>query len=522
MKNVTLVFWFAIVICTILVVWGAIAPDHLQTVTADLTGDISDYFGWYYLILVMVLLAFCVFLMLSRFGKIKLGKPNEKPEFNLPTWFAMLFSAGMGMGLVFWTTAEPISHAYKSSPSAEMGSNQAIRDAMQYSFFHWGVHPWAVYGVVALVLAYFKFHKGYPGLISATLVPLFGEKSMAGLPGKLIDTLAVFATVVGVASTLGFGSAQINGGLSFLFDTPKNFTMQLIILAVSTFLFIFSAWSGVGKGIKYLSNANMGLGFVLLLLLFIVGPTMYILNMFTATLGNYITNFFEMSFRISPLNEEGRTWIDNWTIFYWAWWISWAPFVGVFIARISRGRTIKEFMLGVLFVPALVCFIFFAVFGVSALNIEQNAIDMISQYSLETTTFAVLQHYPLGAIMSFVTIFVIGIFFITSADSATFVLGMLTTNGDIHPSNSVKIVWGLAMSAMAAIIVYFGGTQGLQNMLIIAALPFSVVMILMGASFYKAANKEIVKPKKMEDKERKREEKEKKKMKKDKNHVPVN
>lgn len=300
----------------------------------------------------------------------------------------------------------------KNPPGAEAGSHAAIKESLQYSFFHWGIHAWAVYGVVALALAYFKFRKDLPGLISATLIPIFGEKKMRGMPGKLIDTLAVFATVVGVASTLGFGSAQINGGLTYLFDIPRNFGVQLLILAISTILFIFSAWSGIGKGIKYLSNANMGLGFLLLIMLFIVGPTLYILNMFTNTLGLYIANFFGMSFRISPLNEAGRTWIDNWTIFYWAWWISWAPFVGIFIARISKGRTIKEFMLGVLFVPALVCFIFFAVFGVSALNIEQHGIDLISNYSIETTTFGVLQHYPLGEFMSLITIVVIAIFFI--------------------------------------------------------------------------------------------------------------
>ncbi len=325
---------------------------------------------------------------------------------------------------------------------------------------------------------------------------------MSGMAGKLIDTLAVFATIVGVASTLGFGSAQINGGLSYLFNTPNNFLFQLLILAVATGLFILSASTGISKGIKYLSNTNMGLGFLLLLILFIVGPTLYILNMFTATLGSYISNFFDMSFRISPLNKTGRTWIDNWTIFYWAWWISWAPFVGIFIARISKGRTIKEFMLGVLFVPALVCFIFFAVFGVSALNIEQLGIDKISEYSLETTTFGMLQHYPLGTLMSFITVFVIAIFFITSADSATFVLGMLTTAGALNPTNSVKIIWGLTMSTMAAIIVYFGGTTGLQNMLIIAALPFSVIMILMATSFYKEASKEIKRDKKRKKQER--------------------
>ncbi|WP_078595711.1 BCCT family transporter [Evansella clarkii] len=493
MKNVTSVFWYALVICIALVIWGTVAPTHLQSLSSQLTTFISEAFGWYYLLLIMLFLAFCIYLMFSRFGNIKLGKEDEKPDFSTPTWFAMLFSAGMGMGMVFWTTAEPISHAFNSPPRFEPGTNDAIRQSLQYSFFHWGIHAWAVYGVVALVLAYFKFRKGYPGLISATLTPIFGEKSMAGMPGKLIDTLAVFATVVGVASTLGFGSAQINGGLAYLFGTPDNFSMQLLILAVATLLFIISAWSGIGKGIKYLSNINMGLGFLLLFVLFLVGPTLYILNMFTSTLGGYITNFFDMSFRLSPLNEERRTWIDNWTIFYWAWWISWSPFVGIFIARVSRGRTVKEFLMGVLFVPAIVCFIFFAVFGVSALNIEQNGIDAISAYSLETTTFGVLQHYPLGQFMALLTIVVVAIFFITSADSATFVLGMLSTNGSINPANGVKIIWGLAMSAMAAIIVYFGGTQGLQNMLIIAALPFSVVILLMGGSFYKAANYEVEK-----------------------------
>ncbi|MFG6115892.1 BCCT family transporter [Halobacillus sp. MO56] len=496
MKNVTLVFWYSITICTAFVLWGVFAPDHLESVSSNVTSYISNVFGWYYLLIVMLMLVFCVYLIFSRFGKIRLGKDNERPDFSLPTWFAMLFSAGMGMGMVFWTTAEPISHAFKSAPVAETGSDQAIKDALQYSFFHWGVHAWAVYGVVALVLAYFKFHKGYPGLISATLVPLFGEKSMGGITGKLIDTLAVFATVVGVAATLGFGSAQINEGLAFLFNTPNNYGFQLLILAVATALFIISAWSGIHKGIKYLSNINMGLGFLLLILLFIVGPSLYILNMFTSTLGSYITNFFDMSFRIAPLNEENRSWINAWTIFYWAWWISWSPFVGIFIARISRGRTIKEFMLGVLVVPSLVCFIFFAVFGVSALNLEQNGMAVISKFAMETATFGVLEQYPLGALMSFITIFVIAIFFITSADSATFVLGMLSAGGSLNPSSAVKIIWGLTLSAMAAIIVYFGGTQGLQNVLIIAALPFSVVVLFMGASFYKAARKEMAKEKK--------------------------
>ncbi len=491
MKNISLVFWYGVAICGLVVLWGVIGPEQLQTVTSNVTTFISNRFGWYYLLIIMVMLAFCVYLIFSRFNKIKLGKEDDQPEFSLPTWFAMLFSAGMGMGLVFWTTAEPISHAFKNSPVAEEGSPEAIKQSLQFSFFHWGIHAWAVYALVALVLAYFKFHKGYPGLVSATLIPLFGEKRMKGVFGQLIDTLAVVATVVGVAATLGFGSAQINEGLAFLFDTPSNFTVQLIILIVSTALFIFSAWSGVDKGIKYLSNINMVLGFLLMLLLLIVGPTLYILNMFTDSVGGYITNFFHMSLRIAPLNEDNRSWINNWTIFYWAWWISWSPFVGIFIARISKGRTIKEFMLGVLFVPAIVCFIFFAVFGVSALDLQQKGIEAISKFPMETATFATLQHYPLGTFMSLMTIVVIAIFFITSADSATFVLGMLSTNGSINPPGVVKIAWGLALSSMAAIIVYFGGTQGLQNVLIIAAFPFSIIVLLMGYSFFKTANQEI-------------------------------
>ncbi|CDO03968.1 glycine betaine transporter OpuD [Oceanobacillus picturae] len=495
MKSVSNVFWYALAICIAVVIWGSVSPGKLESLTSSVTTFISVNFGWYYLLIVMLMLIFCVYLIFSKYGKVKLGKEKDKPEFSLPSWFAMLFSAGMGMGLVFWTTAEPISHAFLTTPGAEPGTEQAIKDGLKYSFFHWGVHAWAVYGIVALVLAYFKFHRDSPGLISATLVPLFGEKAMEGIAGKLIDTLAVVATVIGVAATLGFGSGQITGGLSFLFGTPNTFSVQIIVLIVATILFIVSAWSGIGRGIKYLSNINMGLAFVLLLILFIVGPTLYILNMFTNTLGNYISDFFDMSLRLAPLDNDNRGWINAWTIFYWAWWVSWAPFVGIFIARISKGRTVKEFMLGVLLVPALVCFIFFAVFGVSALNLEQNGIAEISALSLETSTFGVLAEYPLGTLMSIITLFVVAIFFITSADSATFVLGMLSTNGLLNPANSVKIMWGLMQSAVAAIIVYFGGTQGLQNMLIIAALPFSIVILLMGASFFKAAHSEF-KPRK--------------------------
>lgn len=483
--HITKVFWYAIVICIAIVLWGSFAPDHLNQLTTSATKFIYDQFGWLYMIVIVVMITFCIYMMFSRFGKIKLGKDDDKPDFSLPAWFAMLFSAGMGIGLMFFTTAETISHAFIKSPNAVPGSEQAILDSLQYTALHWGFHGWGLYAVVGLIFAYFKFRVGAPGLISATLEPLFGEKLMRGPLGQVFDTLAIFATVVGVASTLGFGSAQINSGLTFIFNAPDAFWFQLLILTIATVIFIISAWSGLGNGIKYLSSINMVLAIILLCTLFIVGPSMYILNMFTTTIGNYLSNFIQMSFDLKPVNENQREWINEWTVFYWAWWISWAPFVGMFIARVSKGRTIKQFITGVLIAPTLVTLIFFAVFGGSALNLEQHGIAKLSELATETVTFGMYEYYPIGTILSFLTVVVIAIFFITSADSATFVLGMFSTGGQLNPSNLVKITWGVILSAMAAIVMYSGGIGGFQNMLIIAGLPFSIILILMLLSFYK-------------------------------------
>ncbi|KXH84047.1 BCCT family transporter [Sporosarcina sp. HYO08] len=483
--HITRVFWYSVVICIAIVLWGFFAPDGLNELTASATAIIYDRFGWFYIFVIVTMIGFCIYFMFSRFGKVKLGKENDEPAFSLLAWFAMLFSAGMGIGLMFFTTAETISHAFISSPNATPGSNQAIIESLQYVMFHWGLHGWGLYSIVALILAYFKFRVGAPGLISATLEPLFGKKIMRGTIGHIVDTLAIFATVVGVASTLGFGSAQINSGLTYLFNAPKTFWFQLIILAVSTILFVISAWSGIGRGIKYLSTVNILVAFLLLILLFIVGPSTYILNLFTTSIGKYAGNFIEMSFELKPMDSDQRQWINDWTIFYWAWWISWAPFVGMFIARVSKGRTIRQFIAGVLLAPTLVTFLFFAVFGGSALYLEQNGLAKLSTLVTETVTFGMYEHYPLGTILSLITVVVIAIFFITSADSATFVLGMFSTGGQLNPSNVVKIVWGLALSAMAAIVMYSGGIKGFQNLLIISALPLSLIVGLMVVSFYK-------------------------------------
>lgn len=488
MRNISNVFWISVAIVLAAVIFGATAPKSFEEVTGNIQGFVTSAFGWYYLILVSLIVIFCVFLIFSPVGTLKLGKPDQEPEYSKTSWFAMLFSAGMGIGLVFWGAAEPLSH-FLTPPLSEGGTEAAYKESMRYTFFHWGIHAWAIYGVVALALAYFQFRKGEPGLISATLRPVLG-KWVDGPIGTIIDVLAVFATVIGVATTLGFGAAQINGGLSYLFGIPNNFSVQLIIVVIVTILFIISAWSGLSKGIQILSNVNMILAVVLLVLMFVIGPTMLILNMFTDTIGGYIQNLVQMSFRIAPLNEGQRSWINSWTIFYWAWWISWSPFVGIFIARVSRGRTIREFVIGVLLLPALVSFIWFAVFGTSAIEVQQAGNVDLSQLATEQVLFAVFGEFPWSTLLSVIAVVLVAIFFITSADSATFVLGMQTTYGSLNPSNTVKLTWGIAQSAVALILLYSGGLQALQNALIGAAFPFSIIIILMMLSLYRSLTKE--------------------------------
>ncbi|TXC85635.1 BCCT family transporter [Metabacillus litoralis] len=488
MKKVSNVFWITLAIVLASVIFGVSAPDSFEEVTANIQSFITSTFGWYYLTLVTIVVIFCIFLIFSPIGTIKLGKADEEPEYSKGTWFAMLFSAGMGIGLVFWGAAEPLSH-FMSPPLSEGGTSVAFKESMRYTFFHWGIHAWGIYAIVALALAYYKFRKDEPGLISATLKPVLGKR-MEGPLGTVVDVLAVFATVIGVATTLGFGAAQINGGLSYLFGIPNNFTVQFIIIAIVTILFMISAWSGLGKGIKYLSNTNMVLAITLFIMMFFIGPTILILNIFTDTVGSYIQNLAQMSFRIAPLNEEHRSWINGWTIFYWAWWISWSPFVGIFIARVSRGRTIREFLIGVLLFPALVSFVWFATFGTSAIEIQKAEIIDLTQFATEEVLFAIFSQMPASTILSIIAVALISTFFITSADSATFVLGMQTTYGSLTPPNSVKLTWGVAQSTVALILLYSGGLQALQNALIIAAFPFSFIIVLMMVSLYISLNKE--------------------------------
>ena len=494
MKKISNVFYITIGLIIFSVGYGALAPESFEAVTTNIKNFVASTFGWYYMLLMSFMLLLSIFFILSPLGKIRLGKDTDRPQFSTITWIAMLFSAGMGIGLVFYGAAEPLSHYAISPATAEPNTDAAFKEALRQSFFHWGLHVWAMYGIIALSLAYFQFRKGEPGLVSATLKPIFGKK-MEGPWGVLVDVLAVFATAFGVATSLGFGAVQINAGLNYLFDVEMNISSQFIIVAVVTVLFMASAWSGLSKGIKYLSNTNLILALVLLFFVIILGPTLLIFNMFTDTFGGYLANLVSMSFRTAPLNSTNREWLDGWTIFYWAWWISWAPFVSMFIARVSKGRTIREFMIGVLLVPTVLSAIWFSGFGTTAIEIQKNGISDLAKVDTELVIFEIFHTLPLSLVISIFAVLLIASFFITSADSATFVLGMQSTNGSLTPPNKVKLVWGIILSTSAVILLSVDGLTALQNTIIIAALPFSFVMLLMVASLIKSLKSEGTKMK---------------------------
>ncbi|MGN0046251.1 MAG: BCCT family transporter [Eggerthellaceae bacterium] len=451
-------------------------PEASTSTTAWLQGVISQEMGWFYLLLVGLLVFTCLVLMISPVGRIHLGDPDSKPEHSFLSWIAMLFSAGMGIGLVFYGAAEPLSHFAVSAPEAPVESTQAMADAMRYSFFHWGFSAWAIYGIVALALAYFKFRKKEKSLLSTTLKPLFG-KAMEGKPGKLVDSLAVFATVIGVSTSLGLGAMQINGGLDYLFGVGDSRTLQLIIIAVATLLFISSAVSGIDKGVKKLSDINLILAIVLMVFAIALGPHAEVFDVFVTTTGTYITNFVNMSFNAAPFDPAQREWLNSWTIFYWAWWIAWSPFVGVFIARISKGRTIREFLFCVLLVPTIFSCLWFSTFGTMAMD-AQAAGANIAALPTEQALFATFAQLPWGMVLSVVALALILSFFVTSADSATYVLSMISEGGNLFPRKRTKIIWGVTLSVLAAVLLTMGGLQTLQNVLIISALPFAFVILL--------------------------------------------
>ncbi|PLR89789.1 glycine betaine uptake BCCT transporter [Bacillus sp. T33-2] len=479
-----MVFFVSIFIVILLVLFGSLMPESFTAVTSALLSFTTNNFGWFYLLVAFTFLIFALFLAFSRYGKIRLGDDDDEPEYTKLSWFALLFSAGMGIGLVFWGAAEPLSH-YATPPAGGGHTEEAARLALRYSFFHWGLHPWAIYTVLGLAISYFRYRKGSNGLISSTFEPYLGSR-VNGWIGRSIDVLTILATAFGVATSLGLGVLQVAGGLNHLAKVPNTLMVQLLIIAIATVIFILSTTTGLEKGLKLLSNLCLVFSLLLLVSVLILGPTTSIFDAFTTTLGSYLQNIIQMSLRLAPFTQN--SWIANWTLFYWAWWISWAPFVGIFIARISKGRTIKEFVLGVLIVPSLFSFLWFSIFGGTGLHqqmIEGVPLTKVVEKDISLVLFYILEHLPLGVFIAWLAMILVILFYITAGDSATFVLGMLSTNGSDDPLNWVKIVWGILQSAIAMVLLMTGGLEALQTAAIVSALPFAIIMLGMCASLLK-------------------------------------
>ena len=470
------------------VAWGVIATDSLSGVSTSALNWLITNMGWAFLLAASGFVVFALWLAFSRYGKIPLGKDNERPEFRTVSWVAMMFSAGMGIGLMFYGVSEPLAHFTEPPPGTVAGGTDAAIDtAMATSLFHWTLHPWAIYAVVGLAIAYGSFRRGRKQLISAAFAPLFGKRASEGPVGKMIDVFAIFATLFGSAASLGLGALQIGSGLTeggWLSGQPEV-GLLVAVIAVLTVAFIASAVSGVAKGIQWLSNINMVLAGVLALFIFVVGPTVFILNLIPSAIGDYFREMGEMVSRTAASGGDPmESWLSSWTIFYWAWWISWTPFVGMFIARISRGRTIKQFVGGVILVPTVVSLVWFAILGGTAVDLQRGGTDLAGAGSPESQLFGVLGQLPLPAVAGVLVMVLVAIFFVSGADAASMVMGTLSQRGSIEPRKSVVIFWGVATGAVAAVMLLVGsggGTAltGLQNLTIIAAAPFVLVMIVL-------------------------------------------
>ncbi len=491
LKKLDIVFWFSAIVVALMVVIGAVAPKAFADVATEIFNFTTYAFGWFYLLAVLFFVLFCVVIALTKYGRVRLGSDEDRPEFPFFTWVGMLFSAGFGVGLVFWGIAEPMSHFFTPPrETVDALGEEAARVAMQYSFFHWGVSQWSVFTIVGLAIGYFQFRKKEDGLISTTLKPIIGEKKRDYIR-KPIDILAVIATVMGVATSLGLGILQINGGLNVVFGIPNNGTIQLIIIAVLLVLYLTSSTTGIQRGIKYLSNLNLTLALLLMLFVFIAGPTVFILNTFTLGIGDYISSFFNTSLRLTPY--QGGTWVRDWTIFYWAWAIAWSPFVGAFIARVSRGRTIREFVFGVLIVPPVIALFWIAVFGGTALHFDLFGGTEIAQAvdnDITSALFATFAQLPFTFILSVLSILLIMTFLITSADSATYILGTMTSGGSLNPPLLLRVIWGTLMAAIAAVLLIASGLEGLQTASLVSALPFTVILVGICYSLVKSLRRE--------------------------------
>ncbi|MFZ3576715.1 BCCT family transporter [Virgibacillus sp. DJP39] len=485
------VFFISVTIVAFLVIFGAFLPVKFGNVATKLLKLTTYNFGWFFLLSVFIFVLFLIGISITKYGKVRLGPADSRPEYPFFTWIGMLFSAGFGAGLVFWGVAEPMSHFF-ATPFANVDgqTEEAARIAMGYAFFHWGVSQWSVFAIVGLVIAFLQFKKGKKGLISNSIKPVIGKNKGIAIT---IDSLAVIATVMGVATSLGLGILQMNGGLKTVFGVPDSLWIQIAIAGVMLLTYLLSSSTGLNKGIKWLSNLNLGLCLLLLLFVFFTGPTVFILNTFVLGLGDYFTNFIQYSLRLSPYT--GDTWVRDWTIFYWAWAIAWSPFVGAFVARVSKGRTIREFVFGVLIVPPVIACLWIAAFGGTALFSDLNNGTQIAEAVNNDLAVALFQTFgslPLTNIMSILAIFLIFTFLVTSADSATYILGSMTSKGSLNPGIGVKIIWGTLITAIAVVLLVAKGLEALQTASLVSALPFTIILLLMLVSFLKMLKKEKI------------------------------
>jgi len=456
--------------------FGALFPQRAGNLFDTLQAGIVRDFGWFYILAVALFLIFVLFLMMSRYGDVKLGPDESEPEYSYISWFAMLFSAGMGIGLLFFGVAEPVQH-YASPPVGEGRTVESAREAMVLTFFHWGVHAWAIYIVVGLALAYFAFRRGLPLTLRSSLFPLIGKR-IHGPIGHAIDIFAVLGTMFGVATSLGFGVLQVNAGFSHLFGLPVSPTIQIVLIAVITGMATLSVFMGLDKGVKRLSELNIILAIGLLIFVLAVGSTVFLLQAFVQNIGAYLGAVVQRTFRMYAY--EPNAWLGDWTLFYWGWWISWSPFVGMFIARISRGRTIREFITGVLLVPVLFTFLWMTVFGNTAIALDLGGAAPIVQTvadNLPVALFEVLEQLPFSVIASGLATLLVITFFVTSADSGALVIDMITSGAAPHPPVWQRIFWAVCAGVVAAVLLLAGGLQALQTAALASALPFAIIML---------------------------------------------
>lgn len=474
------VFSISAAISLFICAWGVLHAESFKQMADGLMSGLKDHFSWFYLTAMLFFLFFDFFLAFSKWGKVKLGNDNDVPEYSLFSWFAMLFAAGMGIGLVFWGVAEPLSHYVSPPGNISPETIEAEHFSIRTCFMHWGLHPWGAYALMGLGLALFQFRKKSPGLVSSLLQPFFRKRKH--VPAWLANTVNIYTvilTVIGVATSLGMGCLQICEGLNLLAGIPNNIIVWYVFISIICVIYLIDAVSGIDKGIKILSNTNLLLFVGLMVLVFIIGSKTQILKNLLCGLGDYIVHFLPDSLRMSFNGDT--SWILSWRMFYWAWWISWVPFVGVFIARISRGRTIREFIIGVTVIPTLVSCIWFAIMGTVSFQAAKHyttpeLLELISKP--QTTLYYIFQQFPLGKILCGIAMILLVCFFITSADSATYVLAMNTSGGDLNPPNRMKIFWGILIAAMASVLISGGDLSVIQAVSIASAFPYIILLLI--------------------------------------------